>query len=285
MGYDLTNFSIDKLEQFSFAGLKSELDNNFALRKKYNCDYYRTEIYQSKLDWLNLTTDDGILRIHNLSAGGIVQNNSLSVEIQSKGLNNLQINNLKHMEEFPLFESFGQDNDEYWLINFGTDTKGASFLISKVLISVFGFNELSKPFYVTIVENLVDASDDDKRWWIEDTSDEYRERCNRAASKFGYFTRNSDGSYNNSSQSSANNSGCFIATATMGSYDHPSVVELRSFRDNWILKKSWGDKFVNWYYKYGSIAANGIEKSILLKNLSHCLIVKPLVYFSRIIKK
>jgi len=76
---------------------------------------------------------------------------------------------------------------------------------------------------------------------------------------------------------------CFIATATMGSYDHPQVMELRNFRDEWILQKKWGEKFVKWYYHYGAIAAKFIEKSFVLKKLSYLLIVKPFVYLSRIV--
>jgi hypothetical protein len=78
--------------------------------------------------------------------------------------------------------------------------------------------------------------------------------------------------------------GCFIATAAVGSYYHPEVMELRKFRDNWILKKQWGESFVKWYYHYGAIAAKFIEKSFVLKKLSYLLIVKPLVYLSRIVK-
>lgn len=76
---------------------------------------------------------------------------------------------------------------------------------------------------------------------------------------------------------------CFIATAAMGSYDHPQVMELRHFRDEWILNKNWGEGFVKWYYHYGAIAAKFIEKSFVLKKLSYLLIVKPLVYLSRIV--
>lgn len=59
-------------------------------------------------------------------------------------------------------------------------------------------------------------------------------------------------------------------------------MELRHFRDGWILEKSWGERFVNWYYHYGAIAAKLIEKSFVLKKLCYLLIVKPLVYLSRI---
>jgi hypothetical protein len=78
--------------------------------------------------------------------------------------------------------------------------------------------------------------------------------------------------------------GCFIATAAMGSYDHPQVMELRHFRDEWILTKNWGESFVNWYYHYGEKAAKLIDKSNILKQFSYLLIVKPLVYLSRILK-
>ena len=79
--------------------------------------------------------------------------------------------------------------------------------------------------------------------------------------------------------------GCFIATAAMGSYDHPLVLELRLFRDNWILQQKWGKSFVNWYYTYGAIAAKFIDKSIVLKKISYIFIVKPLYYISKLVKK
>lgn len=87
-----------------------------------------------------------------------------------------------------------------------------------------------------------------------------------------------------SSKKNNDKGNCFIATATMGSYDHPEVMELRNFRDNWILEKSWGKRFVKWYYYYGQIASNVIEKSILLKKISYIIIVKPLVIISRLVK-
>ena len=77
---------------------------------------------------------------------------------------------------------------------------------------------------------------------------------------------------------------CFIATAALGSYDHSQVIELRHFRDQWILTKNWGAGFVKWYYHYGAIAAKFIEKSFTLKKLSYLFIVKPLVILSRIVK-
>ncbi len=37
----------------------------------------------------------------------------------------------------------------------------------------------------------------------------------------------------------------------MGDYNHPVVVDLRMFRDNWLLKRNWGVQFTNWYYTHG----------------------------------
>lgn len=90
--------------------------------------------------------------------------------------------------------------------------------------------------------------------------------------------------YSEAPATSKSGGSCFIATATMGSYDHPEVMELRHFRDNWILEKKWGQDFVKWYYHYGSIVAKSIEKSFVLKKICYLLIVKPLVYLSRIVK-
>jgi tetratricopeptide (TPR) repeat protein len=78
--------------------------------------------------------------------------------------------------------------------------------------------------------------------------------------------------------------GCFIATAAMGSYDHPVVMDLRMFRDNWLLKRNWGVAFTEWYYVYGAKASKYIEKSVLLKKIAYMLIVKPLHIISKKLK-
>lgn len=78
-------------------------------------------------------------------------------------------------------------------------------------------------------------------------------------------------------------SGCFIATATMGSYDHPVVMDLRQFRDNWLLKRTWGVKFAKWYYTHGPKAAGIIEGSAILRKLSCIFIVKPLQRLANIL--
>ena len=78
---------------------------------------------------------------------------------------------------------------------------------------------------------------------------------------------------------------CFIATATMGDYNHPDVVELRMFRDNFLSKRVWGRVFTKIYYKLGPIPARAITKSTQLKQISYLLIVKPLSKFASKVKK
>jgi hypothetical protein len=34
--------------------------------------------------------------------------------------------------------------------------------------------------------------------------------------------------------------GCFVATAVYGNYEHPVVLNLRYFRDDYLNKKKWG---------------------------------------------
>lgn len=90
---------------------------------------------------------------------------------------------------------------------------------------------------------------------------------------------------NNEVTNPKSSSGCFIATATMGDYDHPVVYELRQFRDNWLLNKSWGQKFTEWYYRKSPKAAEYIQDSTALKTLTFTLIVFPLYCISKLIKK
>lgn len=97
----------------------------------------------------------------------------------------------------------------------------------------------------------------------------YCTKCNSVITKITYDN-------NNGCCKKCSKGKCFIATATLGSYEHPEVLILRRFRDEWILTKEWGYGFVNWYYQNGAIIASFIEKSSTLKKISYWLIVKPL---------
>lgn len=73
---------------------------------------------------------------------------------------------------------------------------------------------------------------------------------------------------------------CFVVTATMGDFNHPDVVLLRQFRDQWILKHQGGHTVVAYYYRVGPWIAAWIEKTTLRRRIAYRLIVRPAVHFA-----
>lgn len=57
---------------------------------------------------------------------------------------------------------------------------------------------------------------------------------------------------------------CFIATAVYQDYNHPKVMVLRSFRDNYLLTNSLGRKFVAFYYENSPLFADYIKDKKIL---------------------
>ena len=74
-------------------------------------------------------------------------------------------------------------------------------------------------------------------------------------------------------------SGCFIATAVLGNYNHPVVIDLRKFRDKYLLKSKGGNLFVKIYYFFSPSLSKLISNSKLLKLLSLKLLINPLHKF------
>ncbi len=52
------------------------------------------------------------------------------------------------------------------------------------------------------------------------------------------------------SENKSASEGCYIATMAYGDYNHPQVMLLRGFRDNYLAQRNWGRKFIKTYYKY-----------------------------------
>ena len=75
--------------------------------------------------------------------------------------------------------------------------------------------------------------------------------------------------------------GCFIATAAYGSPLEPEIQVLREFRDEYLLTNSFGQWFVEEYYKYSPPLADLIAQNEFLKEITK-LGLKPLIEISRI---
>ena len=74
-------------------------------------------------------------------------------------------------------------------------------------------------------------------------------------------------------------SGCFIATAAFGSYLHPYVEVLTSFRDKFLNTHAAGRLFVVWYYRISPPIANAISTNEAAKAAVRILLI-PAVGFS-----
>jgi hypothetical protein len=230
-------------------------------------DFTTTTIYLKKSDFLNnneelIQCPDSIYIADSFNY--TPKRPSIAVDFTPALFSEDEFDRLKRMDEIKLFSTYKDLNGENgYVMDFGNDSIGAAKIISKILIEVKGIGQGTPLFCITEPGYKMDAY----LIWLNSLEDQevksfISNRVRKAAKK----------------------GSCFIATATMGSYNHPEVMELRNFRDNWILEKKWGEGFVTWYYHYGSIAAESIEKSFVLKKICYFLIVKPLVYFSRIVK-
>jgi len=78
-------------------------------------------------------------------------------------------------------------------------------------------------------------------------------------------------------------SGCFVVTATMGDEQHPSVVLMRRFRDDWLLERRWGKAVISFYYNLGPSFADVIKKSKILRFIAYTLIVVPMTKVAKTI--
>ena len=76
----------------------------------------------------------------------------------------------------------------------------------------------------------------------------------------------------------ANNAGgCFIATAAFGTPMAAEVMELRVFRDNYLLQRGWGQRFVKFYYAHSPPIADFIRQHDWLRAAVRG-VLRPLIW-------
>jgi C4-type Zn-finger protein len=98
-----------------------------------------------------------------------------------------------------------------------------------------------------------------------------------------YPTLIKKGLISSKSSTSSSSSSCFVITAAMGDRNHPSVLFLQSFRDTWLIRRSWGCWANRCYKKVGPHLAAVIRDNEYLQFLSRLFIVQPGVFIAKLI--
>lgn len=73
--------------------------------------------------------------------------------------------------------------------------------------------------------------------------------------------------------------GCFIATAAFGTPMAGEVMELRHFRDGYLLKRGWGRSFVKFYYAHSPPIADFIRERGWLRAVVRAAL-RPLIWIA-----
>ena len=143
-----------------------------------------------------------------------------------------------------------ESSDKTW--EFSISDKGDYKLIN---------NDSNNPKY--IYKAVVSAEDFAGNY----NSDNYLETEAFAITTYGFWS--------NYEKNGGNDDGkfCFVATAGFGSYFHPYVQILRTFRDNILSKSSAGQKLIDLYYVNGEKLADFIKDSSILKAVSRALLM------------
>jgi len=79
----------------------------------------------------------------------------------------------------------------------------------------------------------------------------------------GYDQINIQTAQEKSANNNSNKEGCYIATKVYGEYDHPRVLQLRRFRDEYLDNSYLGKKLISFYYKRSPSIAEKLNGSRL----------------------
>lgn len=74
---------------------------------------------------------------------------------------------------------------------------------------------------------------------------------------------------------------CFVATAAYGDPQHPDVVYLRAFRDQWLRHRGWGRAFISLYWTIGPVLAKPVSRNTVAQRFSRATIAGIVRLISR----
>jgi len=116
---------------------------------------------------------------------------------------------------------------------------------------------------------------------VKTLSAEYESTLRSKLALYVEKKRQLDPTYEPDEIKKAKASACFIATATMGRADHPAVLLLREFRDEWLMQSGLGRVFIRQYSEHGPLLSRIIAKSRVRRLASYLFIVVPSTWIVR----
>ncbi len=81
-----------------------------------------------------------------------------------------------------------------------------------------------------------------------------------------------------SNVSSDTSSGCFVATAVYGDYNHPYVLDFKAFRDKVLLHCKAGRLLTNYYYEVSPKLVKAISDNMIFRQIVQYIFLSPLHY-------
>ena len=259
LGYNPENVN----NLFYFEGLANALEQNlmFQLNVKsiVNSDVTTTTIYLHKSDFLD--GNDALLQCPDSNFIASCFNHvpkcpSIAVDFAPEQFSVEEFERLKRIDEIKLFSTYKSLSGENgYVMDFGNDSIGAAKIISKILVEIKNIGQGTPLFFITEPA----FNKEDFKTWLESLEDQEVK---------SYIIKRS--------KAATDNSRCFVATATMGDNNHPIVIDLREFRDNWLLKRNWGIRFTEHYYKHGPKFSKVIKHSTLIRRFVYFMVIQPL---------
>ena len=121
-----------------------------------------------------------------------------------------------------------------------------------------------------------------KVWFL---SDAYEKDMRQKMGRYVVKMQKLDPSYKPPTAQRQQPNACFVATATMGDFNHPHVKTLRAFRDEFLKESVIGMHFIERYYRVGPYFARFIQTSLILRAISCLTLIRPATLLAKFLLK